>query len=71
MCTAVREMKKESREIGRAEGRTEGRTEEKLASIRCIMETLRLPLEQALAALKIPQREYAEYQKLLEARTEK
>jgi len=72
VCTAVREMKKESREIGRAEGRKkgieEGRAEEKLASIRCIMETLRLPLEQALEALKISQSEYREYQRLLKGK---
>ena len=50
---------------GREEGRKEGREEEKLNSIRNVMETLGLTMEQAMQALKIPKSEQEKYAHLL------
>ncbi|MDO4266955.1 MAG: hypothetical protein Q4C73_00690 [Eubacteriales bacterium] len=55
MCEAIRQMTEEAEVKGRAEGREES----KLTDIRSLMETLRLTAEQAMAALKIPEREQA------------
>lgn len=46
---------------GRAEGRVEGRTEGRIDSIKALMETLGLTLDQAMAALKIPESEKEKY----------
>ena len=46
---------------GRAEGRAEGMT----ASIRSLMDTMGWTVEQAMAALKIPEEDHPKYAKLL------
>ena len=51
---------------GRAEGLTEGVTSGILASIKSIMDTMELSLEQAMTALKIPETERQKYMNLLE-----
>ena len=51
---------------GRAEGRVEGMTNGILSSIKNLMETMGLPMEQAMAALKVPETEKQKYIDLLE-----
>ena len=55
-------LSKGVREIGRAEGHTE----RALSDLRSLMETLGLTIEQAMAALKIPESERQKYLDLLE-----
>ena len=50
---------------GRAEGRAEGIAETTLASIKNLMETLGLTIEQAMAALKVPEIDRRKYAKQL------
>ena len=57
----LKEQKREGREEGRKEGLKEGRKEERLASIRNLMETLHLTVQQAMDALKIPRAEQERY----------
>lgn len=47
------------------EGRAEGATERAISDLRNLMETLGLSLEQAMAALKIPEAEQKAYGELL------
>ena len=56
----------EGRVEGRAEGRVEGHIERALADIHSLMETLGLTIEQAMAALKVPENEKQKYRTLLE-----
>ena len=51
----------EAREEGLAEGKVEGKAEERLSSIRNIMQTLNLTVQQAMDVLKIPPEEQAAY----------
>ncbi len=51
---------------GRAEGLAEGRAEGILSSIKGLMETMNLSIEQAMAALKLPEAERQKYMDLLE-----
>ena len=51
---------------GRAEGRAEGIAKNTLSSIKNLMETLGLTVEQAMAALKVPENEQQKYLGLLE-----
>ena len=53
---------------GRAEGQAEGRTETTLLNIGNLMETLGLTVEQAMAALKVPENDRPKYVKLLNSR---
>ena len=50
---------------GFAKGYNEGRTERGVSDLRSLMETLGLSMEQAMAALKIPETERQEYARLL------
>ena len=59
-------LSKGVREIGRAEGRAEGLAERALSDLRNLMETLGLTIEQAMAALKVPEGERQKYMDLLE-----
>ncbi len=52
-------------EKGRAKGRAEGRADGILSSIKGLMETMGLSIEQAMAALKIPEAERQKYLDLL------
>ena len=52
-------------EKGRAEGRAEGAAENTLASIKNLMETMGLSIEQAMAALKVPEVDRPKYAKQL------
>jgi len=56
---------KEGRERGMREGRAQGADQERLRSIRSLMETTGWPVDQVMAAMKIPVEEYAKYRKLL------
>ena len=56
---------KKGMEKGRAEGRAEGAAENTLASIKNLMETLGLSIEQAMAALKVPEVDRPKYAKQL------
>ena len=56
---------KEGRERGMKEGRAQGADQERLRSIRSLMETTGWPVDQVMAAMKIPVEEYAKYRKLL------
>lgn len=66
---AIRYAQEESREEGRAEGRTEGRMEGMLdgvlISLKNLIDTMGLTVEQAMSALKIPEAERQEYVDLL------
>ena len=55
------EAREEGHSEGHAEGLAEGKTEERLSSIRNIMQTLNLTVQQAMDALKIPPEEQAAY----------
>ena len=50
----------------REKGRAEGHTERALSDLRNLMETLGLTIEQAMAALKVPEAERQIYMDLLE-----
>ena len=50
---------------GREEGRSEGITERAISDLKNLMETLGLSLEQAMAALKVPETEQQVYTELL------
>ena len=50
---------------GRAEGRAEGMAENTLVSIKNLMETLGLTIEQAMVALKVPETDRPKYAKQL------
>ena len=56
---------KKGMEKGRAEGRAEGAAENTLASIKNLMETMDLSIEQAMAALKVPEVDRPKYAKQL------
>ena len=57
--------REEGREEGIKVGRKKGREEEKLNSIRNVMDTLGLTMEQAMQALKIPKSEQEKYAHML------
>ena len=59
-------LSKGVRDKGRAEGRAEGHIERALSDLRNLMETLGLTIEQAMAALKVPETERQKYMDLLE-----
>ena len=59
-------LSKGVREKGIAEGLTKGHTERALSDLRSLMETLGLTIEQAMAALKVPENERQKYMDLLE-----
>ena len=52
-------------EKGRIKGRAEGRAEGLLASIRNLMESMGWTIDQAMAALKIPEEDRPKYAKML------
>ena len=54
-----------ARRDGVLEGRAEGRTEGTLSSIKNLMETLGLPIEAAMNALKVPEDERSKYASIL------
>ena len=72
MCRELEKIYTEGRMEGRAEGRAEGRVEGIaegiVSSIKSLMETLGLPIEAAMDALKIPKSEQHTYAELLEKR---
>ena len=55
----------EGRAEGRVEGRAEGAMEATFAALKNLMGTLGLPLEQAMAVLKIPESDRQRYADLL------
>ena len=57
--------RKDGIQRGRAEGHAEGRIEGTLSSIRNLMETLGLPIEAAMNALKVPEDERSKYASML------
>ncbi len=59
-------LSKGVREKGVAEGIAKGHAERALSDLRSLMETLSLTIEQAMAALKIPEAEQQRYRDLLE-----
>ena len=59
-------LSKGVREKGIAEGLAKGMTNGISASIKSLMETMNLPIEQAMAALKVPEAEWQKYKGLLE-----
>ena len=52
--------------VGREEGRAEGEEKTRFEAIRNLMDTLNLPIEQAMSALKIPFAEQSKYRELLQ-----
>ncbi len=65
MCNLSKGVMEKSFLKGHTEGRAEGRAEGILSSIQSLMETLGLTIEQAMAALKIPEDEKQKYTDLL------
>ena len=69
MCQAMEELKVKYENNGRTEGRAEGRAEgeerAKLMDLRNLMETMKLSLEQAMNALKIPEESRPRLKQLL------
>ena len=59
-------LSKGVRERGVAEGLAKGHAERALSDLRNLMETLGLTIEQAMAALKVPEGERQKYMDLLE-----
>lgn len=50
---------------GLQEGRQEGRQEERLFVLKTLMRNMKMPVEQALATLEIPERDWPEYRRPL------
>ena len=65
MCNLSKGVEERGIRKGIIQGREEGREEEKLNSIRNVMDTLGLTMEQAMQALKIPKSEQEKYAQLL------
>ena len=65
MCNLSKGVENRGIRKGIIQGREEGREEEKLDSIRNVMDTLGLTMEQAMQALKIPKSEQEKYAQLL------
>jgi len=65
MCNLSKGVEEKGRAKGRAEGRAEGRADGILSSLKGLMETMDLSIEQAMAALKIPEAERQKYLELL------
>ena len=65
MCNLSKGVQEKGRAEGRAEGHAEGMTNGILSSIKNLMETMGLPMEQAMAALKVPETEKQKYIDLL------
>lgn len=65
VCNLSQGFIEEGRERGMREGRAQGADQERLRSIRSLMETTGWPVDQVMAAMKIPVEEYAKYRKLL------
>lgn len=61
MCTAIDDMREESKAEGRVEGRAEGRAEGRLESIRSVMSGLHYTVQQAMDLLNIPLDEREKY----------
>jgi len=66
MCNLSKGVREKGRAEGRAEGHAEGHAERALFDLCSLMETLGLTVEQAMAALKIPETERQKYMDLLE-----
>ena len=62
MCNLSKGVK----EKGIAEGLAKGHAERALLDLRNLMETLGLTIEQAMAALKVPETEWKNYMDLME-----
>ena len=66
MCRVIEEMRAEERAEGRAEGRTEGIAEGILFAIKNLIANAGMPVEQAMAALGIPEEERSGYVEMME-----
>ncbi|MBD5092742.1 MAG: hypothetical protein HDT26_00385 [Subdoligranulum sp.] len=65
MCNLSKGVMEKSMKKGMEKGRAEGAAENTLASIKNLMETLDLSIEQAMAALKVPEVDRPKYAKQL------
>lgn len=65
MCNLSQGVEEEGRRKGRQEGRQEGRKEERLLLLKNLIKNMKMPIEQALATLEIPEVDWQEYRKLL------
>ena len=65
MCNLSQGVEEKGRIKGRAEGCAEGRAEGLLASIRNLMASMGWTVDQAMAALKIPEEDRPKYTKIL------
>jgi predicted transposase YdaD len=61
MCNLSKGVKDEGIEIGLVRGRAEGDEKRTIISIENLMETLKLSMQQAMDALKIPDADQAYY----------
>ena len=65
MCNFSQGVWDKAVEAGRKEGMEAGAMQTMLNSIRNVMETLGLTIEQAMTALKVPETDWPKYQELL------
>ena len=61
MCKALEDMKADAKKEGRKEGRKEGALQSTLSALRNLMETTGFTIEQAMNALKVPEKDRAMY----------
>ena len=66
MCNLSKGVMEKGMAKGRAEGMAKGMTSGILSSIKSLMETMGMTIEQAMAALKVPEDEKQKYMDLLE-----
>ncbi len=66
MCNLSKGVMEKGMERGRVEGMAKGMTNGILSSIKSLMETMGMTIEQAMAALKVPEDEKQKYMDLLE-----
>ena len=65
MCNLSKGVREKGVAEGLAEGLAKGHAERALSDLRNLMETLGLTIEQAMAALKVPENERQKYMDLL------
>ena len=61
MCKAIEEMRADAKAEGRAEGRAEGNTESLVSSIKNVMDSIHVSIEEAMDILKIDPQKRQDY----------
>ena len=61
MCKAIEDMRADAKAEGRAEGRAEGNTESLVSSIKNVMDSIHVSIEEAMDILKIDPQKRQDY----------